>query len=89
MSDFTYVSETQPVARKAHQCGLCELDIAKGERHVARVGTGNGSIYTFRMHVACEALTQEWDEFEWETNDPAEFRSRLDASGERQSGGGR
>jgi len=78
VSDYTYVSETQPVARKTHQCGLCELDIAKGEKHVARVGTGNGSIYTFRMHVACEALTQDWDEFEWEANDPALFRQALD-----------
>ncbi len=90
MSDYTYVSETQPIARKAYVCGLCELDIAKGERHVARVGVGNGAIHTFRMHTKCEALTHEWDEFGWEENDPAEFRLGLEAAAaiERSASGG-
>ena len=82
MSGDFCVSETQPVARKAHRCALCEEEIPKGERHVARVGVGNGAIYTFRMHFECVALTSEWDEFDWEENEPASFRCALmDARG--------
>ena len=73
MSDFEYLSETKPRARKAHYCILCGELIPQGMRHVARVGKGDGSVYTVRMHEECEALTQEWDESEWEYSEPATF----------------
>ena len=65
--------ETEPVARKRHQCDLCREEIPKGEKHVARHGkSDDNEIYTFRMHVECEAATKDWDEYDWDYTD--EFR---------------
>ncbi len=78
MSD-TFFSESKPVARKTHRCGLCGLDIAPGTKHIARRGISDNRPYTFRMHFACEKITQSWDEIDWESGwDEVEFRTMLE-----------
>lgn len=72
MSDF--LAETHPVARKSYRCELCAYTIPKGTKHVARKAVDNGSAHTFRMHVACESVTQGWDEDEWEYTEWWGFR---------------
>ncbi len=79
MSDWTFLNESQPVARKSHKCILCGEMITKGEKHIARRGiTYDDGPVTSRMHFACEKITQSWDEMDWETGwDQAEFRHLL------------
>lgn len=71
---WQHLEDTRPMARKEHACYLCGRPIAVGQRHVRRVGTDSGEFVTTRMHEACEALTTEWIEWDWECHDQAAFR---------------
>lgn len=75
---WQHLRDTMPVACKEHQCYLCDGPIRAGERHVSRVGMANGDLLSMRMHTACEALTHDWDETDWESFDAAEFRYYLE-----------
>jgi hypothetical protein len=75
---WTHLSDTEPVARKDHECGLCGRRIPKGEKHSARRGIGDNGPETFRMHHACEARTRKWGQMEWECHDPMEFREAME-----------
>lgn len=74
---WTHLKDMKPVARKRYQCLLCEGFIEPGEKHVARTGIGEAGPETFRMHSLCESLTHDWDDWEWECQSPADFRSDL------------
>lgn len=43
-------------AGKPHRCGECCAPIAIGEKHRVCTGKWDGSIQTYRMCLACEAL---------------------------------
>jgi hypothetical protein len=61
-----HIEDTTPRARKPHLCLLCGETILEGERHVARRGIDRDGPLTMRMHTECEALTKNWDAFDWE-----------------------
>ncbi len=79
---WTHLSDTMPKARKEHRCILCERIIPKGTVHVARRGIGDNGPCTTRMHTACELITRDWDWYEWENQDPFEFRRELSEAGQ-------
>ena len=65
MSDWRHISDETPTARKPHECFLCGLPIAKGERHVKRTGAWDRERITFRMHARCDEIAADWDEDDW------------------------
>lgn len=71
---WKHLRDTKPVARRRHRCYLCGQGILVGERYVRRVGTDDGRMHSFAMHIRCEVETQSWDENDWLYHDEAEFR---------------
>lgn len=84
---WTHLRDSRPVARKTHQCSLCEYPIPAGERHVYRTGTLDGELSTDRMHGRCAELADRTyeDDGDWGCHDAAEFRRVLE---EQQNDGG-
>jgi len=80
---YQFIKDTTPTARKDHYCGLCGLMILKGEKHVKRVGVGEGGFGDFRMHTECEVVTHTWSYDCWESLDEYEFRDEKKAFYER------
>lgn len=76
---WKHIRDATPVARREHQCYLCEQPIPAGEQHVRRVGRNDGGFDSFRMHAYCDVLSRDWDEYQWESPDSAEFRRQLEA----------
>jgi hypothetical protein len=76
---WTYLSDTNPKARKDHRCVLCDLIIPKGTVHVARRGVDDDGPVTSRMHTDCEAVTRNWSAYDWECSDTGEFRAEMEA----------
>lgn len=74
---WTHLSETRPKARKPYRCELCDLPIEIGTVHVKRVGISEGYMVSFRMHVACEAVTHNWTENDWECYEPEDVLEEL------------
>ena len=62
------LANTNPRARKRHQCHWCGDQIEIGEKHSAQKCVDNGSAYTVRMHAECdEAFKEYWKGLEsWE-----------------------
>jgi Fe-S cluster biogenesis protein NfuA len=77
MSDWTFIRETKPRARKDHQCTLCGFKICKGEVYVSRSGVCDGCLGSSQMHVICEQVSRSWSEDGWEHQDVHEFRREL------------
>lgn len=78
---WIHLKDEEPKANRDHSCYLCGLVIAKGQNHIYRRGV-NGSnrerqFISMRMHRECVRLTRSWDDMEWVTHDPIEFRSFL------------
>ena len=67
--------------RKRHTCFLCELPIPKGDQYLHRVGITDGELVNMKMHLACEKLTQDWDQLDWQAHDPIEFRKEFKTKG--------
>lgn len=74
---WTFLNETKPKARKEYFCILCDCKIEVGETHIARRGVGDDGPLTARMHLACELETKNWDQGDWEVNDPGEFAHHM------------
>lgn len=55
------LSRTQPIARKQHRCDFCAGIIEKGEKYDHSTYSSNGSVYTWKSHLHCLALTSEMD----------------------------
>ena len=85
---WTHLEDTNPKARKEHQCYLCERPIPRGTIHVARTGVNDDGICTFRMHTECEKITKPWSWEEWEYHDSCEFRLELIKVHETDTQGG-
>ena len=71
-------------ARKNHTCFLCGGDILTGVKYLARywIDTSIGRI-GICMHLACEAITKDWDEDSWTHHDPVEFSDLINSGGEQ------
>lgn len=67
---WTFLNDTKPKARKEYRCMLCDHMILKGEKHVARRGIEDDGPITVRMHTACEKLTRDWTQDDWECHEP-------------------
>lgn len=75
---WTFLNETKPKARKEHFCILCDRKIVVGETHVARRGIDDEGPLTIRLHSLCEAETKDWDQDDWDANNPWEFAHYMD-----------
>jgi hypothetical protein len=65
------------VARKQHNCYLCDHPINKGDIHVSRSGIGDYGPVRIHMHIDCEKHTQKWKDDDWELHDVMDFREML------------
>ena len=82
----TFLSGTNPRARREHDCDLCGGLIAKGEKYDAAHMLYDGRAYTFRTHLGCIRLVQsadragwEWPDDGWTNND---FEELIDQMGD-------
>ena len=86
MSD-TFLCDTQPKARKTHECYLCGQTIVIGEKHVKRCGVYEGDFQSVRMHERCEQVTRKWPNEYWETEpDAREFILEMEEYYARKGG---
>lgn len=53
---MTRLSDTDRTARKAHRCSVCRNTIEPGTKYNDFRGVADGQAYTFRSHLACQAL---------------------------------
>jgi hypothetical protein len=53
-------SETQPVARKQHQCEQCLRPILKGERYNYYRGLFEGTFFVSHDHLDCRAASIDY-----------------------------
>ena len=64
MSDFTS-DVTRPVAKKAHRCDVCQVQIQAGTRYARGSGRYDGAFFTCAVHGPCRAAANEaysgWD----------------------------
>ncbi len=74
---WKHIEDTHPQARHKYKCLLCQLFIYKDEKHIKRFGINEDAKASFRMHIACEKVTWNWDPYEWEYLDPYEFRDNI------------
>lgn len=61
---YTLLSESHPVARKAHKCIWCGQTIAVGEKHRHERSIFEGSFQDQRWHPECDAAFSEAIRFE-------------------------
>lgn len=60
--------------RKKHQCRYCGQRLNIGETAIARSGADNDGMWRIYFHPECEPLTHEWDQVDWETISPGEYK---------------
>ena len=58
MSDFT-TDVTRPVAKKAHRCDVCQVEIPAGTRYARWSGRYDGDFFTCTVHEPCRAAANE------------------------------
>lgn len=59
------INETRRVAKKSHQCNLCNQDINIGNRYFYQFIRDGGDVWEFKCHEDCEFLMKElWDYIE-------------------------
>jgi hypothetical protein len=71
---WNHIRDKTVKTRVNHVCSLCGDTIKKGETAITRTGADD-IIYTFYMHLDCEKHTHDWDEMDWESFDPSDFKS--------------
>lgn len=72
--------DTTVKTRKPHECRLCGEKIGPGEVAICRSGFDGDGPWTIYLHPECEPLTKEWDQMDWESFSPGEFkRPKLEA----------
>jgi hypothetical protein len=63
MSDAALADE-RPVARKHHRCDQCQCSIAPGQKYRRARFTQDGTAYTWKAHLDCDALAARlWKEY--------------------------
>lgn len=73
---WSHVEDRTVKIRKVQICLLCNEKSQPGERMIKRFGFGDDGPGSFYMHPECEALTDDWDEIDWETCDGQMERQR-------------
>lgn len=68
---WTHIKDSTVTARKRHVCQLCGKYVQPGTKYISRFGFDDGPAWA-AMHIACEALTHDWDETDWETHSPGD-----------------
>lgn len=71
--NWLHLSDTYPRARKTHCCWLCGRPIKRGWRYLKRAGIVDRELVFDAMHLHCEPVTNGWDEYDWEADDPQDF----------------
>lgn len=74
------LDHSTPMARKDHECQLCEWVIPAGSVYVKHVGIWEGDFWTYRAHLICDAVHTEIDDgtsADEGTPDPHGFRQLL------------
>ena len=69
---WVHLKDATPKIRKQRQCMLCCRPIEAGSKAIYRVGVRDGDLMSDYMHVACEAVTRDWDWMDWETFSPGD-----------------
>lgn len=57
-----FYNETSYIARKEHECEMCNDKIRIGERYIRGVGKYEGSLFTRKLHVECDKVFSEFVE---------------------------
>jgi len=70
--------ESTVTAKKPHHCILCAREIPAGSKYLHRTGVADREFISMKMHPACEALTHDWDEMDWETFSPGDLAQWID-----------
>lgn len=65
-------------AEKPHQCILCGREIPSGSKYLHRTGIADRRFVSMKMHPACEALTHDWEEQDWEAFSPGDLGQYTD-----------
>jgi hypothetical protein len=75
---WVHSKDVKRKAKKKHVCYLCARRIEPGETYIRRHGIieGQGRI-DFPMHDRCEAVTESWDDGDWECFDIMGFREEM------------
>lgn len=71
---WQHIEDKLVKARKPHRCYCCGQAIAIGEIYLRRFGYGEDGPQSFRFHPECEKETRDWDEGDWETFCPGDFK---------------
>lgn len=58
MSDFI-TDVTRPVAKKAHRCNVCQVEIPAGTRYARWSGRYDGAFFTCTVHEPCRAAANQ------------------------------
>lgn len=69
-----------PVARRHHECQLCEWDIPAGSTYIKVPGLFDGDFWTYKAHPICDAVLSAIDDgtaADEGTPDPYAFRQLL------------
>lgn len=74
---WLHLEDTQPKARKDHDCFLCGNIIPKGTKHISRSGIGDDGPERIHMHIECELQTKTWKEEDWLAHDPVDFKELM------------
>lgn len=56
---MTILSHTTPKAKKEHRCDLCSKQIVVGDVYVNQRNVYEGTLYTWKGHLACQAVLGE------------------------------
>lgn len=84
MSDF-HRTQTQR-ARRPHRCDTCNRPLTVGALYAHHSGVYDGSWYSWRQHLACQALTRAWSRKtnkDWEDQPaPGDARAFIEDLGE-------
>lgn len=76
IADVSTENLTKRQTGTAAICGLQSLMFTDGSWIWLRgENTDCGVLSSGRMHEVCASLARDWDESDWETNDPIDFRS--------------
>lgn len=85
------VGDYYPVARVAHACDYCGLDIPPGQRYRRWAWVADGRCSTVRAHIACDAVAQDYydgadcyPEERWVSSEPLSAWADVHAGGIRE-----
>lgn len=75
MSDLVCLGQKEVVARKPHICYLCNQSIPAGTKYFkwSGIDPSEGCFVNMPMHPECKAVTDGWDDMDWECFYPGDL----------------